>query len=220
MAYFLLAGDMINGRHWGVQEASIPKNIQSFIGRPFVVTSNDFITDSPYGRDYHHPNISHFIEHSPELVADLDPNDFDDVIDFQKPFRIGQISDVVFDAKDQFWKAVIKKDKVFEGKQFPPFCSPALFQDDMLEADEEMTKWRGVHLAGLMDKPAYGNIALMEGTCNGTLGNCKRSLVGVESLLKTELKLNTATILSDDNTIVDKVPIFGKRKKKLLMKKN
>jgi len=217
-AYFLLAGDETNGNHWGVTEHSIEKNIQSFVGKPFVVTASSYHEASIYGDNFLHPNISHFTKRSPQLVAGLDPENFDDINTFQKQFKIGEISKIVFDDVSKDWKAIIKISPQFEGKTLPPFCSPALFQDDMSEPDDQMTQWRGLHLAGLMDQPAYGSQAIFKGTCNDTLGACTKSFVSNTSLLKTELKLAKkdfeAVIISTDNPQVEKIPIFKKKRKK------
>ena len=42
-SYFLLKGDEINGREWGVTSDSIPRNIQTFIGMPLIATGNRFV---------------------------------------------------------------------------------------------------------------------------------------------------------------------------------
>jgi len=218
-AYFLLAGDETNGNHWGVTEQSIEKNIQSFVGKPFVVTAKSFHAASIYGDNFLHPNIGHFKDRSPQIVAGLDPENFDDILSFQKQFKVGEISKVIFDDTDHNWKAIIKLSPQFEGQQLPPFCSPALFQDDMSEPDNAMTQWRALHLAGLMDQPAYGSQALFKGTCTDTLGACTKSFVNNTSLLKTEIKLAKkefqAGIISTDNPQVNVVPIFKKKRKKL-----
>ena len=56
-SYFLLKGDEVNGREWGVTSESIPLNISTFIGRPLVATGEKFIPDSPYGQQFLHPSI-------------------------------------------------------------------------------------------------------------------------------------------------------------------
>ncbi|KKN32889.1 hypothetical protein LCGC14_0809150 [marine sediment metagenome] len=45
-SYFLLKGDEVNGREWGVTSSSIPANIESFIGRPLVATGDKFIVEA------------------------------------------------------------------------------------------------------------------------------------------------------------------------------
>lgn len=213
-AYFLLAGDELNGNDWGVTEDSLPKNIQSFVGKPFVITSTDFITNSPYGNVFRHPNIHDFIKHKPELVEGLDPENLEDILEFQKPFAVGDISKIVFNDQKKDWEAVIKHRPEFVGRVFPPFCSPTLRFDN--PEDDIADDWSGVNLTGLTDRPAFGSQSTFKGSCNGTLGSCTKSFFDNTSLLKTELKLtrtNIAALISTDNPAVEKVPLFKKRKR-------
>jgi len=212
-AYFLLAGDEINGNQWGVTEDSLPKNIQTFVGKPFVITSTDFFPKSPYGKEYRHPNITDFQKRKPELVEGLDPENLEDVLQFQKPFAVGDISKIVFNDEKKDWEAVIKHRPEFVGRTFPPFCSPTLRFDN--PEDDIAEDWTGINLTGLTDRPAFGSQSTNKGTCHDTLGKCTNNFFGTTSLLKTELKLaNTkfAALISTDNPTVEKVPVFKKRK--------
>lgn len=215
-AYFLLAGDEINGNEWGVTEEHIPENIQNFVGRPFTITSTDFFPESPYGNVYRHPSIYDFIKHKPELVQNLDPENFEDILEFQKQFAVGDISKIVFNDVKKDWEAIIKHRPEFVGRTFPPFCSPTLFMNDLTEPDDAITTFKGVNLTGLTDRPAFGSQSTFKGSCNGTLGSCTKSFFDNKSLLKTELKLtrtNMAALISTDNPAVEKVPIFKKKKR-------
>ncbi len=186
-SYFLLKGDEINGREWGVTSESIPKNIQSFIGKPLVATGNKFIKDSPYGQNYLHPSINHFMENAPELVAGLNPMNMEHILKFQEKFKIGTIEDVFFNTDKQLWNAVVRVANGVEASDLPPFCSPALYQLDMTENEGNITQWAGLHLAALDQRPAYGNIALLNGTCAGTTGQCKTRFAGNENNLKSDV---------------------------------
>ena len=210
-SYFLLKGDEINGREWGVTSESIPENIQSFIGRPLVATGNKHIEDSPYGIQYLHPSITHFMQRSPELVAGLNPMNMNDILSFQDRFRIGTISDVFFNSDKQLWNAVVRLADNVEASDLPPFCSPALYQLDMTEAEGNITQWTGLHLAALDQKPAYGNIALLNGTCHGTSGQCTTQFAGDSNSLKSDV-MRIAAQLSTQNRNVDKVIIAKKKK--------
>jgi hypothetical protein len=210
-SYFLLKGDEINGREWGVTSGSIPENIHTFIGMPLIATGEKFIEDSPYGQTFLHPSISHFIGRAPQLVAGLDPMNLDDIKTFQNRFRIGTIEDVFFNQEKQLWNAVVRLADGVEASDLPPFCSPALYQLDMLEPEGQITQWTGLHLAALDQRPAYGNIALLNGTCNGTTGQCKTQFAGTTNALKSDV-MKIATMLSTDNRSVDKVKL-QKRKK-------
>lgn len=212
-SYFLLKGDEINGREWGVTSQSIPANISSFIGRPLIATGDKFIPDSPYGVNYVHPSISHFIGRRPELVAGLDPMNMDDILKFQDRFRIGTIDDVFFNSDKQVWNASVKLAKGVEASDLPPFVSPALYQLDMFESEGSLTKWTGLHLAALDQRPAYGNIALLNGTCSGTSGQCKTQFAGNTNSLTTDV-MRIAAMLSTQNRNVDKVVIAKNKKNK------
>ena len=210
-SYFLLKGDEINGREWGVTSASIPQNIRTFIGMPLVATGEKFVKDSPYGVQYLHPSITHFMERSPELVAGLNPMNMDDILQFQDKFKIGTITDVFFNSDKNLWNAVVKLADGVEASDLPPFCSPALYQLDMTEKEGSLTKWTGLHLAALDQRPAYGNIALLNGTCHGTTGQCTTQFAGKTNAFKSEI-IKIAAQLSTENRNVDKVKIFKRKK--------
>jgi len=172
VSYFLIKGDVVNGRDWGVTNESIPQHIHTFKGMPFVITSDDFIENSLYNEIYDHPNVRD--ARRAGLLGPgqpLDPNDIELVKSFQSLFRVGIIEDVI--KVDDSWRAVVKKDEKFKGRQFPPFCSPAIFRGNDTDPDDAISEWEGIHLAGLDERPAYGNIALYKGACSGTLESCK-----------------------------------------------
>ncbi len=210
-SYFLLKGDEINGREWGVTSPSIPANIHTFIGQPLVATSEKFVPDSPYGVQYLHPSITHFMEREPTLVAGLNPMNMNDILSFQDRFRIGTIDDVFFNSDKNLWNASVKLAEGVEYSGLPPFCSPALYQLDMTEPEGNITKWTGLHLAALDQRPAYGNIALLNGTCHGTGTQCKTQFAGNTDDFKSDI-IKIAAQLSTQNRNVDKV-IIAKRKK-------
>lgn len=207
-AYFLIKGEEINGNNWGVPDESIPKNIQTFEGMPFLVTADEFIKDSPYKYRYLHPNINHFKNYKPELVQGLDAENLDDVLKFQDTWKVGTIRRVLYDVEDDYWKAIVEPLPEYEDKKFPPFCSPSIFKKFIFENDKQINFWQGVHLAGLMDQPAYGSQSTYEGSCSGTLGSCTKYFSDTQSIWETQLKLSqnkTAAILSTDNSVTNKV---------------
>lgn len=181
--YFLLAGDQVNGRGWGVTGESIPQNIGDFKGKPFVVTTSDWIQDSPYGKIWNHPSTEHWPILGIARAGSYDVNDKKLIFGFQDKFRTGEITEVFF--KDGSWRAIVKKDLKFKDMPWPPFCSPAIYKEDSTEQDGALTKWTALHLAGLDAKPAYGNIAILHGTCNGNGTTCSTHL---KTASKTDLK--------------------------------
>jgi len=211
-AYFLIKGEEINGNKWGVPDESIPKNIQTFEGMPFLVTADAFIEDSPYKYRYLHPNINHFKNYKPELVQGLDAENLDDVLKFQNQWKVGDIRRVLYDSSDDYWKALVEPLPLYEDNKFPPFCSPSIFKKFIFENDKKIMFWQGVHLAGLMDKPAYGSQAIYEGSCSGTLGSCTKFFSDTKSIWETQLKFSQnkiAALMSTDNPVVNKVPVEG-----------
>lgn len=216
-AYFLIKGKEINGNEWGVPDDSIIQNIQSFEGRPFLITADEFIENSPYKHKWMHPNISHFQNYMPKLVAGMNPENIDDVLKFQDNWKVGDIKKVLYDKEDDYWKAIVKPLPEYEDYPFPPFTSPGIFKDDVYENDKNITGWQGVHLAGLKERPAYGSQAIYEGSCNGTLSSCTRKFSDPKSIFETEVKLTQgkiAVVLSTDNPVVNVVPVYGKKRKK------
>ena len=218
-SYFLLKGDEVNGREWGVTSSSIPQNISSFIGMPLVATGDTFVQDSPYGGNFLHPSITHFVQRAPELVAGLNPFNLDHIKTFQDRFRIGTIDDVFFNQNKGLWNASVKLAEGVEASNLPPFCSPAIYQLDMTEPEGQITQWTGLHLAALDQRPAYGNIALLNATCSGTSASCKMHFSGQENTLKSDL-MKIAAELSTDNRATDKVCLIGKPCSKEAKKKN
>ena len=155
--YWLLNAKQTNGNGWGVSQQSIAKNINKFIGRPLVVTAKSWVPESEYGDQFEHPY--------------LPTNDINKVLDHQEKFRIGSIVDII--EKDGDYYANIEINQKFANMILPPFCSPAIFQNNPAEPEGQISDWEALHLAALMEDPAYGSrIALLRGTCIGTKDQC------------------------------------------------
>jgi len=204
--YYLIDGLDVNGNDWGVTNDSIVNNINTFIGQPFVITARDWITNSPYEDQYDHPFVP--------------TNDLNSIFAHQERFRVGEIVKVAQE-DDGRWYSMIKKAKQFENMNFPPFCSPAIYQINPHEPDNGITEWFGLHLAGLMDEPAYGpRVALLKGSCSGTMGQCshqfkmakQRDAVGLEpSEIKPIKPLGSSGIKDSE---FSESPFGDKKKKK------
>jgi len=153
----------------------------------------------------------------PEMIKGLDPENLEDVLEFQKPWRVGDIVDVIHDRKKQGWFAQIRILEKFEGKPLPIFSSPTIRQTNMSEPEDKISDWRGVNLTGLDEKPAFGPVALFGGTCNDTKTQCKRKLFNDYTILMTESELSKikfGALLSSDNPTVNVVSVFDRKKKK------
>ena len=149
----------------------------------------------------------------PELVAGLNPINMNDILSFQGRFRIGTISDVFFDSQKKVWNAVVSLKEGVEASDLPPFCSPALYQLDMTEPEGNISQWTGLHLAALDQRPAYGNIALLNGTCSGTSSSCKSQFAGNANMLQSDV-MQIAASLSTENRNVDKVKLAKRQRRK------
>ena len=146
------------------------------------------------------------------LVAGLDPMILDDIKRFQDRFRIGTIEDVFFNQEKQLWNAVVRLACGVEASYLPTFCLPALSQLNMLEPEGHITQWTGLHLAALEQRPAYGNIALLNGTCNVTTGQYTTQFAGAANYLNSDV-LKIAAMQPSENKSVDTVKIFKRKKK-------
>ncbi len=135
---------------WGVTTASLAKNINTFIGKPLVLTE-----------DYSHP--------VPENEDSLDH-----WLTYQEDFRIGTIVDVV--PKDSAYYALIEvtdpdAKKAIEGGAIPNYVSPAIAQLGF-EASTKINNWTGVHLA-IVDEPAFTvKKATITASCGGDSEQC------------------------------------------------
>lgn len=165
---FLLEAQHVNGNDWGVSPVTMAQNMPKFKGRPYVITSSTFLEKpSVYEAQFVHPNIP--------------TNDVRKVIQHQETFRVGTIIDVMEEGTN--WFAMVEINPKYAQKSLPPFCSPAVYQLDAREDPRNFTKWEALHLAGLMEKPAYGaRLATLRGTCIGTQNECKIQFTKVAQL--------------------------------------
>lgn len=172
--YWLLNARDSNGNGWGVAQQSIAQNIKKFIGKPFVITAQTWVHDSEYGDQYEHPYLR--------------TNDLNVIFAHQEKFRVGTINDVK--EKNGEYFAQIKMKPKYAGMRLPPFCSPAIFQLDPMEAEGNITKWEALHLAGLIEDPAYGaRIAILRGSCMGTEEQCSIQFKTAKTLCPTGQKI-------------------------------
>jgi len=181
----------MNGNDWNMPEEG-EKNLHTFKGKPFVITSTKFIKDSPYGTRMVHPNMGHFEKVKTEWIEGLDPESLEDMLKWQLHWRTGDIVKLIWDAQKETWKVVIKVLPKYENYHFPPYSSPTIYMNDDNEEDDHITDFIGVNLTGLEDRPAYtAEDAIQEGTCNGTTSVCISQFATNNSLLETSLKETT-----------------------------
>ena len=221
VTYFLInAKENLKG--WGVTPESIPRHIGSFKDMPFVITNEKFFPKSPYKEVYDHPDTKHFAHLG--IVRAKEKNDMMQQASFQEEFRVGNIENV-FKKENGDWFAFIKIKPKFANLQLPPLVSPAIFQLDRSEPADHITKWIGMHLTGLDEKPAYGNDALYKGSCFGDKETCLTKLsaknTGIPAcalkrfnkmrLNLAKIRLQYAVSLSTDNPEVQRKPVLCKK---------
>ena len=147
-----LLDSSVNINEWGVTPSSLKKNINTFIGKPLVLTE-----------DYSHP--------VPANAADS----LDHWLSYQEDYRIGTIVDVV--PKESAYYALIEitdqdAKKAIEGGAVPNYVSPAIAQTMDGSPAEAMVSWTGVHLA-IVDEPAFTvKKAMITASCGGDSAQC------------------------------------------------
>ncbi len=162
---FFLLDATLNLNHWGVTRESLEANLDTFIGKPFVLT----------------PEFNH-----PEAV------DGDNLLVEQEKFRVGDIIKVgieprtgkaygVAEITNESAKDILKNGEV-------SFVSPSIVFNNNDELDVQgnaiIESWEGAHVAAVKD-PAYTvNKAQIKGKCSGSEGVCMSNLSKVEASLK------------------------------------
>ena len=165
---FFLISPARNVNKWRVTEPSIPKRIQTFVGRPFISE----------------PGLAHF--GAENMANPLE------IIRKQDEFRVGVIKKVPFDEKKGEGDALVLFDKnpfaerVWEdlkaGNAF--YVSPAI-AGEFVEVNGERIyqDWFGLHLARVAN-PAYGVFhASIKATCEGDERKCVQNLIAVASTM-------------------------------------
>lgn len=153
----------INLNQWAVTRESIDKNINTFVGKPLVLTEK-----------FDHPIPPGHIDSMDHWLA------------YQESYRVGTIIDIVKRLNPRTgsygYHAVIEianKDlgKAIRDNQVPLYVSPALAEHVSAGVDPEqtaqiMSNWSGVHLA-IVDEPAFGiRKAIISDTCAGNAEQC------------------------------------------------
>ena len=154
-----LIDSSVNLNHWAVTKESIPKHINTFIGKPLILTA-----------DFGHPEegidtLSHMLKS-------------------QEGFRVGTITDI--NTKDNpttgstAYYAVIEitdpalRDSLLN-TDIPHYVSPGIAEPAQLaelHPEDQIGTWSGMHLA-LVSNPAYGvNKARITNTCSGNKKDC------------------------------------------------
>jgi hypothetical protein len=157
-----LIDDSLNLNKWAVTPDSIPKNINTFIGKPLVLTEK-----------FDHPQV-------PETER------LDHWLAYQEAFRVGTIVDIVSKnnpvTNSTGYYAVIEVTndhlkQALRDNSVPIYVSPAIAEPAFGSSganypDANIANWQGVHLA-VVDEPAYGiNRARITEMCGGDSESC------------------------------------------------
>lgn len=163
---FLLNAD-VNRANWGIKKEYIPKHVDKFVGRPFILTA-----------DRNHPKYED---------VKIDYNNIQGTIgqllQHQERYRIGTIRKVepVLSAASDSWAAYVEVTdptaiSAFKAGYIPKYVSPTIFRLNPAEPPEVTTDYEPLHLAAV-DFPAYGvNKAGIRGSCSGDLVTCSNAL--------------------------------------------
>ena len=187
---FFLLDATLNLNSWGVTQQSLKKNLQSFVGKPFVLT----------------PNFDH-----PDAI------DGDDLLIQQEKFRVGDIIMVgiekrtgkaygVAEITDERAKDVLKNGEV-------NFVSPSIVFNNSDEVDVHgnavIEDFEGAHVAAVAE-PAYTvSKAQIKGKCAGDKDTCLNNLNKVEASVSPcgkfrKIKLADSNIVMANKECVQK----------------
>ena len=151
---FLLDGS-VNMNQWGIDNASIPKNITSVIGRPLVLYKNAL-------GQFDHPS--------------LEDHDLSHALAYQDQFRIGTYIDVQEHNGQWFGIAEITdekaRDAIRDQPDIPLYVSPTIRLTSQFQNEQSIRDWEFMHSA-LVDRPAFGvKKAFIGGSCHGDKDTC------------------------------------------------
>jgi hypothetical protein len=166
----------VNINQWGINPNSLVQKINSFIGKPLVLTDT---FNHPLPPEMHRVGGG---SAEPSYDNDDDPYntvDVDDIVDhwlaFQEVYRIGSIIDIT--EKNGTYYAIMEvtdpsAKEAFRNNDIPLFVSPAIAQLDPYEDAANISNWTGIHLA-IVSEPAYTiKKALITGQCHGDSNRC------------------------------------------------
>jgi hypothetical protein len=158
-----LIDDSMNMNKWAVTKESIAKNINTFIGKPLVLTEN-----------FDHPGA--------------EQDSLQHWLSYQEPFRVGTIIDITSkplpDTGGTAYYAIIevtnpKLQQSLRDNKVPLYVSPGLGEHAgslSPSGKTEITDWTGIHLA-IVSEPAFGiKKAVINQSCGGDKADCLMQL--------------------------------------------
>lgn len=151
-----------NQNDWKASEEHIKKNVQNFVGKPFVLTS-----------DKKHPD---FVKEG--VVFGKGDETLNQILTAQSKYKIGEIKKVEQSGSQYHAYIQISDPKIIESfKQgnIPKFVSPSVFDPNATPDGNNMGDFSPLHIAAV-DEPAYGLKAYVRGACEGDSGKCVNEL--------------------------------------------
>lgn len=160
----------VNINQWGISPNSLDKQINTFIGKPLVLTES-FNHPMP-------PDVDRVGSDDDDEYYDDDENPsntvkVDEIVDhwlqYQESYRVGSIVDITY--KNGTYYAIIEvtdaaAKEAFRNNDLPLFVSPAIAQLNPYENPSNITDWTGIHLA-IVSNPAYTiKKAIISGQCH------------------------------------------------------
>ena len=177
--FFLINGEE-NLKGWAVTADSMPKYLNSFIGKPFISE----------------PDLGHF---------GADDMPVHQVMSKQEDFRVGDIVGVTFDEKTMTAEAVVKFHKTATAERIwneiqkgdAIYVSPAVAGYSVDGPHGPIFhEWYGLHLARVAN-PAYGVFhASLKRTCTGDEKQCINNLVASAMANTSTIEKNTSVVSS------------------------
>ena len=171
-AFLLDSSTNIN--QWGVSPTSLDQRVNTFIGKPLVLTEN-FKHPMPPDMDRVGATVDEY-DNDDDPYNAIKVNDIvDHWLQYQEAYRVGSIIDIT-EKKGTYYAIIEITDpaakEAFKNNDLPLFVSPAIAQLDPSEDPSYITNWTGVHLAIVSD-PAYTiRKAIISGQCHGDSERC------------------------------------------------
>jgi hypothetical protein len=157
-----LIDSTLNQNSWKLKDEYIKKNVQNFIGKPFILTS-----------DKKHPD---FVKEG--VVFGKGQETLDQILTAQSKYKIGEIKQVDSNGNQYFAYVQIDNPRIidsFKQGNIPKFVSPAIY-DPTGEPDGTKVKdFTPIHVAAV-DEPAFGLKAYTRGSCEGEATKCLNEL--------------------------------------------
>lgn len=157
-----LIDSTLNVNSWKLKDEYIKKNVQNFVGKPFILTA-----------DKKHPD---FVKEG--VVFGKGQETLNQILTAQSKYKIGEIKQVDNTGNSWFAYVQITEPKIidsFKQGNIPRFVSPAIY-DPIGEPDGTKVKdFSPIHIAAV-DEPAYGLKAYVRGACDGDSTKCLNEL--------------------------------------------